>query len=482
MSSRSVLKRPTPYSGSKKSVPVDDSIFETLSTMHPDAAGIDIGSETHYVSVPPDRDEQPVRTFGCFTPDIEAMAKWLKKCGIRHIVMESTGVYWMPSYQILTAAGFDVKLVDARHTKNVPGRKTDVWDAKWLRKLHTFGLLQGCFLPPVEMNEMRAYWRHRANLVDSAAQQLQRMQKSMEMMNVQLHKVVSHIDGVTGMAIMRAIVAGERDPDNLVRHLQRGLKHSPETFKKALTGNYQPEHVFALRQAIASYDFIANQIDECESQLKVCMAKITDRGPIICSKSAPVAITADTTSDGSRPRTRKKEPNFELHAELIRIAGVDLAKIDSISTLTFQTVISELGPDLQSRFPTEDHFSSWLGVVPNNQITGGKVRSRRTRRVANRVTNALRMAAQSLHHSKSALGAFYRRLRSKLGAPKAIVATAHKLARLIWRMLTYGQDYVDIGQERYEKLTAERQLKALKRAAEALGCTILNKDTGEVYA
>lgn len=475
-------KRPKQVMGSKKALVVDDSIFDSLSVLHPDAAGIDIGSETHYVSVPADRDEQPVRTFGCFTPDIEAMSKWLKGCRIRHIVMESTGVYWMPSYQILTAAGFIVQLVDARHAKNVPGRKTDVWDARWLRKLHAFGLLQGCFLPPVEVEAMRSYWRHRANLIESATQQTQRMQKSMEMMNVQLHKVVSDTTGVTGLSIIRAIVAGERDPIKLTQHLRKGLKHSRATFIKALTGDYKPEHIFGLRQALATYDFIAGQIAECDEQLRACMAKIADRGPIDNGQSGPGASPAEEVRDRNRPRASKNAPSFDIHAELVRIAGADLSQIDGISTLTFQTIISECGPDLKSRFPTENHFSSWLGVSPNNQITGGKVKSRRTRRVKNRVTMALRMAAESLHHSKSALGAFYRRMRTNLGAPKAIVATAHKLARLVWRLLTYGSDYVDIGQERYERQIAERRVKALKHTAALLGYSIMNMDTGEVLA
>ena len=462
---------------------VDDSVFDSLQVVHPDAAGIDIGSETHYVSVSADRDAQPVRTFGCFTPDIEAMAQWLKSCRIRHIVMELTGVYWMPSYQILTAAGFVVQLVDARHAKNVPGRKTDVWDARWLRKLHTFGLLQGCFLPPVEVNAIRSYWRHRANLVDQAAQQTLRMQKSLEIMNIQLHKVVSDISGVTGMAILRAIVAGERDPMTLTQHLRQGLKHSRETFLKALTGNYQPEHLFTLRQALAAHDFFAEQIKECDAQLQASLVQISERDPPEEGEASPAGSPSKKDARAhSRRYASKNAPRFDMHSELVRIAGVDLSHIDGISIMTFQTILSECGSDLKSRFPTESHFSSWLGLCPNNQITGGKVKSRRTRRVTNRVTLALRMAAQSLHHSKSARGAYYRRMRTNLGAPKAIVATAHKLARLVWRLLTYGKAYVDIGQERYEKQTAERKLKALKHAAGRLGCSLVNIETGEVMA
>jgi transposase len=449
---------------------VDDSIFETLSVMYRDTAGIDIGANTHYVSVPEDRCEQSVRTFGCFTPDIEAMAQWLKECRIHHVVMESTGVYWMSSYQILTEMGFDVRLVDARHAKGVPGRKTDVWDCRWLRKLHTFGLLRGCFLPPKEVEEMRTYWRHRANLVTLAGQQTQRMHKSLEMMNVQLHKVLSDTNGRTGMAIIRQIVAGERDPANLAQHRHGNLKHSEETFIKALTGFYQPEHLFTLKQAVDCFDFLQRQIEECDQQLQKCMAAVADKEP-----TDPGDSGQDPPEEGkSRAhRPSKNEPEFDLHSELVRIAGVDLTLIDGINTMTFQTIVSECGPSLARSFPTEKHFSSWIGLCPNNQITGGRVRSKRTRKVKNRVAQAFRMAAESLHHSNSALGAFYRRQKARLGAPKANTVTAHKLARLVWRMLTYGKAYIDIGQAAYEKQTAERTLKFIQRKAIELGYSLV---------
>jgi len=463
---------------------LDDSLFETFEALHPNAAGIDIGAETPYVSVPEDRADPSVRTFGCFTPDLQAMAAWLKECRITHVVMESTGVYWMPAYQILTEAGFDVRLVDARHAKNVPGRKTDVWDARWLRKLHTFGLLSGCFLPPQEISELRTYWRHRATLVASAAEQILRMHKSLERMNLQLHKVLSDTTGVTGMRILREIVAGERDPSKLARHRQQGVKHSEETFIKALSGDYQPEHLFTLQQSLACYDFFQQQWKECDQQLQVCLAAMQDKEP-----------PAPPSSDGSAPQEgkpdnslanpvlyrRKNQPHFDLHSELVRIAGVDLEEIDGISTLTFQTIISEIGTDL-SAFPSEKRFGSWLGLCPNHRITGGKVRSRRTRKVQNRVAQALRIAAQSLHHSKSALGAYYRRLHARLGAPKAITATAYKLARIVWRMMTYGKAYVDVGVAAYEKKIQERTLNALAKRASSLGYALVAVGTGEMVS
>jgi transposase len=461
---------------------VDDTLFETMSVIHPNTAGIDIGSEIHYVSVPEGRSEPSVRTFGCFTPDLAEMAKWLKECGISHVVLESTGVYWVATYQTLIEAGFDVKLVDARHAKNVPGRKTDVWDCRWLRKLHTFGLLQGCFLPPKEAEVIRTYWRQRANLVAMASQQTLRMQKALELMNIQLHKVLSDTVGVTGLLIIRSLVAGERDPEKLAQYRQKNVKHSEETFIKALTGNYQSEHLFGLKQSLEFYDFIQQQLHACDTELEKYLVTLEDKSPPSSGAGTPPGSEPEACPKRGKLRPSKNEPKFDLHAALVRISGVDLTEIDGINSETFATVISECGTDLKRFFPTEKHFCSWLGLSPNNQITGGKVRSRRTRKVQNRVANALRIAAQSLHHSQSALGAFYRRMVARLGAPKAITATAHKLARLVWRLLTYGQAYVDIGQGAYEKQMQERAFKALSKRAATLGYSLVNKDTGEVLA
>jgi transposase len=462
---------------------VDEDFLDEFHVVHPDAAGIDIGSETHYVSVPEDRDAKPVRTFGCFTPDLKQMAVWLGQCGIRHVIMESTGVYWMPAYQVLTEAGFDVRLVDARHARHVPGRKTDVWDCRWLRKLHTFGLLNGCFLPPDEITEMRAYWRHRSTLVAATSEQTLRMHKSLEMMNLQLHKVLRDVTGVTGMLIIRAIVAGERDPVVLAQHRQSGVKHNEETFIKALTGNYQREYIFTLRQALACYDFMRVQIKECDDQLQTCLAAIADKEPSNPDSPDAPAPTEPKPQKSLIPAylRRSNDPGFDLRSELIRIAGVDLTRIDGISILTGLTIITEIGPDF-SAFPTEKRFGSWLGLCPNNRVTGGKVRSTKSRKVQSRVAMAFRLGAQSLHNSNSALGAFYRRLRARLGAPKAITATAYKLARLVWRMMTYGTEYVDTGQAAYEKKTEERSIKSLTKRATSLGYALVAINTGEVLS
>ena len=324
-----------------------------------------------------------------------------------------------------------------------------------------------------------------ATLVASASQYTLRMQKSLELMNVPLHKLLSDTTGVTGLRIIRAIVSGEHNPVKLAIHRHRSCKHSEETYIAALTGNYQPEHLFTLKQTLACYDFFQQQIAECDQQLQECLAAVEDREPPTPPAEPPAGATTEEPRRKSRPvHPSKNAPRFDLRAELVRIAGVDLTEIDGINTMTFQTILSECGPDLKSSFPTEKHFGSWMGLCPNNEITGGKVRKRKTRKVANRVAQALRVAAGTLHHSKSALGAFYRRLHGGtlwvIGAPKAITATAYKLARLVWRMLTYGKAYVDIGQAKYEKKNEERTLKGLLSRAASLGYSIVSQETGEI--
>ncbi len=445
---------------------VGDEIFEKMDVIHRDAAGIDIGSQTHHVSVAEDRDNPSVRSFGCFTPDLEAMAAWLKQCGVKTVVMESTGVYWIPSYQVLEANGFDVKLVDANHSRNVPGRKTDVWDCRWLRKLHTFGLLRGCFIPPADVTELRTYWRHRASLVEACSQQTLRMHKALEQMNVQLHKAIADVTGVTGMRIIREIVGGERNPKRLAAMRDSRVKATEETLVKALTGNYRPEHLFTLKQALETFDFLHTKMRECDEQICECMSRFEDKnGP-----SAPPP--GSLPKENKHISRRKNEPYFDMSSELERIFGVDLTKIAGISSLTAMTILSECGPDL-SAFPTEGRFCSWLGLCPNHRITGGKVRSNRTRKVSNRLATSFRVAAQSLHHSNSALGAFFRRMCSRHGVPKAITATAHKLARLVYMMLTRGADYVEQGQAEYEKQHQERRLKSLQKQAASIGYSII---------
>lgn len=450
----------------RRRIPKPGSVSPAFPLVNPNAAGIDLGSRKHFVAVPEDRDARPVREFGCYTAQLEDMARWLKGCGIETIAMEATGVYWVPVFEILESHGFEVLLVDARQVKNLTGRKTDAVDCQWIRHLHRYGLLSAAFRPKAEICEMRAYWRQRCNLVESASREIQLMQKALEQMNVQLHKAVSDITGKTGMSIIRAIVQGERDPHILARMRYGRLKASREELAQALTGNYRPEHLFALEQALEGYDFIHQQIDSCDRRLEAYMKALPGKTPAVATTK-------------SRSARRKNQPHFDLRAEQIRIAGVDLTRIPSIDTLTVQNVLTEVGPDV-SRFPTEGNFASWATLCPNNRKTGGKIRSRRTRKSTHRLADALRVAAQALSRSKTALGADYRRLRARIGPPKAITAFAHKLARIIYRMLKYGEEYVERGQKAAEARTERRSLKTLTRLANELGYGLILKQTGEI--
>jgi len=442
---------------------------EPLGIVHPDAAGVDIGSRKHYVAVPADRDPEPVRCFGCLTPDLQAMAQWLKACGIKTVAMESTGVYWIPVMQVLEEYGMEVYLVDARQAKNMPGRKTDVKDCQWLQQLHVHGMLTRAFRPADAICVLRSYWRHRKDLVEMASMQIQLMQKSLEQMNLQLHKVLSDITGVTGMRIVRSILAGERNPVVLAQMRHPLVKSSEDTIAKALTGDWRPEHVFTLRQAVELYDVYQQKIQACDREIDKYMQSLDARGD------------PKDLQPRRRGTRRKNQAHFDLRSQLQRLTGVDLTSVDAIDAMTAQTVVSECGIDM-SRFATEKHYSSWLGLCPNHQITGGKVRKRRTRKVRNRAAQALRVAAQSLHKSKTALGAYYRRMRGRLGPAKAITATAHKLAILIYRMLKYGMKYVDQGQQAYEKQYQQRTLQMLIKRAKHMGYAMVDLRSGEVVS
>ena len=437
--------------------------------LHPNAAGIDIGSRSHYVAIPPDRDAEPVRSFGCLTPDLQKMARWLKARRIDTVAMESTGVYWIPVMQVLEEHGLEVYLVDARQSKNVPGRKTDVKDCQWLQELHTYGMLSRAFRPPDAICVLRSLWRHRKGLVEMASMQIQQMQKSLEQMNLQLHKVLSDISGVTGMRILRAVVAGERDPVVLAQMKHPLVQSSEDTIAKALTGDWRVEHLFTLRQAVELYDVYQEKIAACDQEIATHMKTLECRGD---AKALPAARTG---------RRRKNQVHFDLRQQLYEWTGVDLTTLPAIDAMTAQTVLTEGGIDM-SRFTTEKHYSSWLGLCPNHEITGGRVRKRRTRRVHNRAAHALRLAAQSLHRSKTALGAYYRRMRGRLGPAKAITATAHKLAILIYRMLKYGMTYVEQGQQAYEQQFQERTRKMLVKRAKQMGYAMVDLRSGEVVS
>jgi len=443
-----------------------------LGRIRKDAAGIDIGSQAHYVAVPPERATPAVRRFGCLTPELHAMAKWLKACSVATVAMESTGVYWIPVAQVLERYGIEVVLADATHVKHVPGRKTDVSDCQWIQQLHACGLLRGAFRPARAVQVLRTYWRHREGLVDGCAQQIHLMHKALEQMNLQLHKVLSDVSGVSGMRIIRAILEGEHDGETLAGLCHGTVKARPETIAKALTGDYRADHLFTLRQAVELYDIYQEKMAACDREIQRQMATFAP-------KADPKALSP---RKGSRGRKRRKnQPHFDLRSEMYRMTGVDLTQVDGIDTLTAQTALCECGHDLEA-FPSEKHFTSWLGLSPNNRITGGKVRRTRTRRVQNRLANALRVAAQSLHHSKSALGAFYRRMKARLGPAKAITATARKLACQIYRLLRYGQAYVDQGARAYEQRYREQHLRLLKRRARTFGLELVAVGTGEIVS
>jgi transposase len=444
----------------KSNTVVEAKPVDVLSQINPNAAGLDIGSTEIYACVPADRDEYPVRAFGTFTRDLHELADWFTSCDIKTVAMESTGVYWIPVYEILESRGFEVYLVNARHLKNVPGKKTDVLDCQWIQQLHTYGLLQASFRPPEEMCALRALIRHRATLIRYRAAHIQHMQKALQQMNVQLTQAVSDITGVTGMSIIRAIVAGERDPKVLARMRNHQCAKSEDEIAAALQGNYRFEHLFVLQQSLEQYDFYDRQIQQCDAEIEAMYASLppADQGD--------GDVPPPPKPNGQKPR--KNEAHFDLATSLYRVVGVNLAEIDGIDALTAQVIISEVGLDM-SKWPTAKHFASWLGLAPHNKKTGGKVISSRTKKTQNRANTALRIAAQSLHHSHSALGGFYRRMKAKHGAAKATVATAHKLARIIYYMLKYRQSYADPGEAHYEQQYRDRTVRNLRRKAAQLG-------------
>ena len=426
----------------------------TLTITHPNAAGIDIGSAAHYVAVPPDRDDEPVREFPSFTVDLHAIADWLSACGVDVVAMESTGVYWIPLFELLESRGFKVLLVNARHVKNVSGRKSDVLDCQWLQQLMTYGLLSGAFRPAEQVCVLRSLWRQRAMLLKSQARYVQHMQKALTQMNIQLANVISDVVGETGQRILRAILAGERDGHVLAALKNSRIHATGDEIAKSLQGNWRAEHLFALKQALAAFDFIGTQLAEVDQEIEQQLQNLQ-------------AHEGEPAKKRRRGRARNA-PKFDLRTQLFRVCGVDLTRIDGIDVTTALAVVSEIGVDM-SRFPTERHFASWLGLCPGTKITGGKVMSSKTKRCANRAAQALRLAAAALRTSKSALGAYFRRLCSRMDKAKAVTAAAHKLARLIYTMFTRGEEYTDQGQEYYEERYRERVLHQLSQRAAKLG-------------
>jgi len=435
----------------------------SLEVVHPDAAGIDIGNESHYAAVPPTRDTESVRRFGCTTAELKAMAGWLKQCGIRTVAMQSTGVYWIAVYDILEQAGLEVYLVNARETKNLPGRKSDVQESQWLMKLHTYGLLRNSFRPSQEIRTMRTYWRQRNDLVRAAGRHIQRIQKALTQMNLQLANVLSDLSGVTGQAIIKAILAGERDPHKLAAFRNWRVKATQEQLARSLEGNWQEDLLLVLKQEQDGYEFCQQQMAECDRRLKQYLQQREDRSQ-----------GASLPEEKRKERLKKKKgnaPQFDLPTELFRMTGTELTQIDGIDVMTATTILSEAGWDM-SKWQTEHHFVSWLRLCPDNKVSGDKIIGKGRLPTNNRITNTLKMAASSLRTSNTYVGAQFRRLRTKLGAPVAIKAMAAKLARLVYRMLRYGMQYVDQGAKFYEAQHRNLQIAHLKWKAAKLGFRI----------
>lgn len=441
--------------------PVKMELPIELKSVNLNAAGIDIGSKRHFVAVPEGRDTMSVRQFGVFTADLEEMAEWLYQCGVTTVAMESTGYYWIPVFELLERKGFEVKLVDARQTKNVSGRKSDMLDCQWQRELHTVGLLKGAFRPPDEVCVMRGYMRQREMLVQASTMHIQHMQKALTHMNLRLGNVVSDITGVTGMKIIKAIIAGERNPEVLASHRSEQCKQSQQMIAKSLRGNYRTEHLFALKQAFELYEIYQEKLSECERELM----KVVQQQPHQTEEEPPPADTKLRTRD-------KVRGDVDVRSELYKQTGVDLYRVPGLGPETLLTLRGEVGIDM-TPWKTEKMFSSWLGVCPGTKESGGKVLSRRSKRSRNRAAAAFRIAAASLRNSPTALGAFYRRIRARSGEAKAVTATAHKLAKIYYRLLKYGEAYVEVGEKAYEERYQQQRVKALKKQAALLGFTLV---------
>lgn len=432
-----------------------------LSTINPDAAGLDVGATFHVAAVPADRDDDPVRTFRSFNGDLHRLADWLRDTGITTVAMESTGVYWIPVYELLEARGFEVLLVNARDVKHVPGRKTDVNDAQWLQQLHQHGLLRGSFRPRDAVVRLRAYLRHRERLVEYAAAHIQHMQKALMQMNVQLHHVVSDITGVTGLRIVRAIVAGTQAPATLAAFRDARCAASEVTLREALSGNYRPEHVFALRQALELYEFHQTKLAECDTEIEAVLRSLNE------DRVAPAAPLPTARHAKSR-----NAPTFDLRPALHTLLGADLTQIHGFGPYTVLRLVGECGDDMR-KWPTAKHFASWLSRAPGNKISGGRLLSSKTRRSSNRAAALLRLAAVNVGKTSTALGAFYRRLAARTGKAKAVTATARKLAILFYNALRFGLSYADPGAAAYEARYRQRAVHALHRRARDLGFALV---------
>ena len=436
-----------------------------LPTFHPHAAGIDIGAREIWVAVPPGSDPKPVRPFDTVTDDLLKLRDWLLACGVQTVAMESTGVYWIPLFQILEAAGLEVCLVNARHCKNLPGRKTDIQDCQWLQYLHSVGLLRGSFRPPEHICALRTILRHRSRLVRCAADQVRLMHKALTQMNVQLQHVISDLVGVTGEAIVQALLAGERDPVQLAKLKDHRIKASHATIARSLRGDWRPEHLFTLSQSYQTWQHYQKQITAGDEQIELQLAH-WDARVDVQAQPLPAPRTTHRTA-------QRNEPQFDARTECYRVLGVDLTQVPAFQTPTVLLLLAELGPDFAGKFPTAKHFASWLGLCPDNRITGGKIMSSATRDVKSRVAEALRLAAQSLWHAQNYFGELYRRWKARLGGPKAITAMAHKLARILWHLLKFRQAFNPEVFRTEEEKMRRKKLARLQNTAAALGYRLI---------
>jgi transposase len=429
--------------------------------VNPNAAGIDVGSETHIVAVPGDRDAEPVRTFGVFTADLRMLADWLKRCGVTSVVLESTGVYWMSLCDFLESEGFEVLVVDPRSLARNLKKKTDVSDAAWLQELHAFGMLKSCFRPDQEVRGLRTLWRHRDHLVTEAAKLLQMMQKVLVQMNVYLHLAVADIAGVTGVRILRAIAQGQHDPPTLAAMRDPNCKKTREEIAKALEGTWDPAHLFELKQLLKAWDFYQTQLHACDKEYAKAAGKMPDK-----TQDRPLP------EPEKRPQKHRNSPTaFDSHAMIFKMTGVRLTEVDGLGASTVLTVLSETGPDLSAKFATEKHFAAWTTLAPRKHQSGK--RTKFPAQTASRVAKAFRLAARALLNSKSVLGNFLRRLRARLGIGTAIRATACKLAKLFYRLITKGEAYRRESTEAEEATQRERELRALERKAHELGMQVV---------
>jgi transposase len=439
----------------------------SLDCIEPNAAGIDVGATEIYVAVPPDRDAEPVRHFKTFTSDLREMAAWLLRCGITTVAMESTGVYWIPPYEVLEEVGLRVCLVNSQYVRHVPGRKSDVSDCQWLQYLHSVGLLKPSFRPDAAICALRSLSRHRASLVQSAAVHIQHMQKALTQMNLQIHHVLSDITGISGMAIIEAIVAGQRDPSQLATLCHAKVHSDRQTVIKSLTGNYRAEHLFTLKQSLAAYRNYQLLLAECDQEIQRLTGTMAGKMDTGCP--AP---------QNNQQKRRKNQFHFDMASELHRLFGVDLTAVPGINALTAHALLSEVGPDLSS-FPSAAAFANWLTLCPGTKKSGGRILSSKTRPTNSRLSHALRVAAQTLARSRSHLGNFYRSMRARLGAPKAITATAHKLARILYHLLTTGSAYDESVFDQQQQKQNLRLHKRLCKQAKLLGLQLVPITTGE---